>query len=80
MCGIFSIINHKSENLSEHVVRQSFQRGQSRGPEFSQIDYHDKWKSVIGHHRLAINGLNDESNQPIIIGNSCLICNGEIYN
>ena len=80
MCGIFSIINHKADNLSEDVVNQSFQCGQSRGPEFSKIVYYDKWKSVIGHHRLAINGLNEVSNQPMIIGDICLICNGEIYN
>ncbi|NDB85328.1 MAG: hypothetical protein EB127_21895, partial [Alphaproteobacteria bacterium] len=30
--------------------------------------------------RLAINGLNAESNQPITIGDVSLICNGEIYN
>lgn len=80
MCGIFSIINHKSEYLSEDIIRSSFQSGKSRGPEYSTIDYHDKWESIIGFHRLAINGLNSESNQPIIIDDIALICNGEIYN
>ena len=37
-------------------------------------------KIVLGFHRLAINGLNAESNQPIVIENISLICNGEIYN
>lgn len=81
MCGIFSIINHhNSEILNEHAIRSSFQRGKSRGPEYSTIEYYDKWESVIGFHRLAINGLNEESNQPIIIDDIALICNGEIYN
>ena len=80
MCGIFSIINHQSEYLNEDLVRRSFQCGSSRGPEYSTIEYYDKWNSVIGFHRLAINGLNDESNQPIIINDVALICNGEIYN
>jgi asparagine synthase (glutamine-hydrolysing) len=80
MCGIFSIINHQSEYLCEDVVRTSFQRGRSRGPEYSTIEYYEKWNSIIGFHRLAINGLNDESNQPIIIDDVALICNGEIYN
>lgn len=80
MCGIFSIINHQSEYFSEDIVRQCFQCGSSRGPEYSSIKYYDKWNSIIGFHRLAINGLNAESNQPIIIDDIALICNGEIYN
>jgi asparagine synthase (glutamine-hydrolysing) len=80
MCGIFSIINHQSEYLNEDLVRSSFQCGSSRGPEYSTIEYFNKWNSVIGFHRLAINGLNIESNQPIIINDIALICNGEIYN
>ena len=80
MCGIFSIINHQSEYLSENVVRSAFECGKSRGPEYSTIEYYDKWNSIIGFHRLAINGLNSESNQPIIIDDIALICNGEIYN
>lgn len=35
---------------------------------------------TLGFHRLAINGLNPESHQPIVIGDISLICNGEIYN
>ena len=81
MCGIFSIINHfNSEILTEDDIRASFQCGKSRGPEYSTIEYYDKWESIIGFHRLAINGLNAESNQPIIIDDIALICNGEIYN
>ena len=34
----------------------------------------------IGFHRLAINGLDETSNQPFFINNVRLICNGEIYN
>ena len=80
MCGIFSIINHQLDYISEDIVRIAFQYGKSRGPEYSTIEYYDKWNSVIGFHRLAINGLNSESNQPIIIDDIALICNGEIYN
>ena len=35
---------------------------------------------VLGFHRLAINGLNSVSNQPIVYKDVVLICNGEIYN
>jgi asparagine synthase (glutamine-hydrolysing) len=37
-------------------------------------------KADFGFHRLAINGLDEISNQPIIIDDIALICNGEIYN
>jgi asparagine synthase (glutamine-hydrolysing) len=35
---------------------------------------------MLGFHRLAINGLNQLSNQPFYINNIFLVCNGEIYN
>ena len=35
---------------------------------------------MLGFHRLAINGLNQASNQPFYINNIFLVCNGEIYN
>jgi asparagine synthase (glutamine-hydrolysing) len=34
----------------------------------------------LGFHRLAINGLNTDSNQPLYHDGVYLICNGEIYN
>jgi len=53
-------------------------KGQQRGPEFSTIN--TIFKSIMGFHRLAINGLNEKSNQPLIINDITLICNGEIFN
>ena len=76
MCGIFSILNN--ENIDKEIINSSFIKGMSRGPDNSsyiELDYID-----IGFHRLAINGLNQESNQPMCIENIILICNGEIYN
>jgi len=54
-------------------------KGCRRGPEsstFTQLNQN----TIIGFHRLAINGLDDISNQPICFENVLLICNGEIYN
>ena len=34
---------------------------------------------LLGFHRLAINGLDALSNQPITCDDITLICNGEIY-
>jgi asparagine synthase (glutamine-hydrolysing) len=84
MCGILSILSLSfSPNLipleiTEHIY-DCFQLGQSRGPEFSALG-RVKDNLIFGFHRLAINGLNSESNQPIIIDGIYLICNGEIYN
>jgi asparagine synthase (glutamine-hydrolysing) len=54
-------------------------KGQKRGPEFSELKEIDN-NLLFGFHRLAINGLNDNSNQPMTIDGITLICNGEIYN
>lgn len=80
MCGIFTIVNHSSESYDATIVEQSFQKGSRRGPEFSTISYVEKYNSLIGFHRLAINGLDQGSNQPIVYNDITLICNGEIYN
>ena len=78
MCGIFSILNNDNDFTDKFVIDQ-FLKGKNRGPE------HTSLKNItinckFGFHRLAINGLNAESNQPIIIDEISLICNGEIYN
>lgn len=80
MCGIFALLNTDNNNTSyKKVIEEQFYKGKWRGPEFSKIEY-SYLKSVVGFHRLAINGLNNESNQPIIFKDIVLICNGEIYN
>jgi asparagine synthase (glutamine-hydrolysing) len=77
MCGIFSLLNNSSF-FQQQFIYDQFMKGQNRGPEFSTLQTF--LKCMLGFHRLAINGLNDASNQPIIIGDVALICNGEIYN
>ena len=74
MCGIFALLNEMTINnaLSE------FKKGKHRGPESTETAIYNKL--LLGFHRLAINGLDNISNQPIIINNIALICNGEIYN
>ena len=75
MCGIFSLLNN--QEITEEI-KDAFNKGQKRGPEYSKIININKL--TLGFHRLAINGINSESNQPLIINNITLICNGEIYN
>jgi asparagine synthase (glutamine-hydrolysing) len=80
MCGIFALLNtDNTNNQNQLVIKEQFNKGKRRGPEFSKLDF-NYLKSIIGFHRLAINGLNSESNQPIVFNNIVLICNGEIYN
>lgn len=76
MCGIFSIINN---NINMSLLQNEFNEGKHRGPEHSSISVVSV-NTIFGFHRLAINGLDDISNQPIHIKNVVLICNGEIYN
>ena len=75
MCGIFGIIN---SNISYNQLNKHFIKGSKRGPEFSILKKYNNL--FLGFHRLAINGLNSESNQPFEIDNIFLVCNGEIYN
>jgi len=77
MCGIFALLNNENQ-FKENFIKEQFQKGKNRGPEHSILV--NNVKSVFGFHRLAINGLNSISNQPIVIHDVSLICNGEIYN
>ena len=88
MCGIFTLIAEETV-FSEKIVNENFNKGRMRGPEFSSMNLIMKQKHSIqniysnvyfGFHRLAINGLNENGNQPIEIDDIILICNGEIYN
>ena len=78
MCGIFTLLNYSQVDSSKFINEQ-FMKGQHRGPEFSHIEQ-VSINAMFGFHRLAINGLDTNSNQPINIDNIKLICNGEIYN
>lgn len=76
MCGIFAAL---SPSISEKSLVSHFLKGKQRGPDNTSTGYasDDVW---LGFHRLAINGLNDASNQPFKIDGIYLVCNGEIYN
>ena len=76
MCGIFGLLNNN--NYSYEVINKEFTKGSKRGPEFSSLINYNNF--FLGFHRLAINGINEKSNQPFNINNIILIVNGEIYN
>ena len=78
MCGIFTLLNYE-QKITKDIIQNQFEKGRGRGPEDSVLQKVG-CKITFGFHRLAINGLNTESNQPLVKGDLTLICNGEIYN
>jgi asparagine synthase (glutamine-hydrolysing) len=80
MCGIFALFG--PEVPSEEIIRKYFIEGSKRGPETSTlVNFKNEFNSIyFGFHRLAINGLNSISDQPIYYKDYVLICNGEIFN
>lgn len=77
MCGIFGILNNTI--LPEPFIYSQFEKGKNRGSNYSKLE-NITIKAKIGFHRFAINDIDEISNQPIIIDDIALICNGEIYN
>lgn len=84
MCGIFALLNDISPynlHVSSKMRSDAFSAGMNRGPEEHRFLENISNSGVsLYFHRLAINGLNSLSGQPLRIGDVILICNGEIYN
>ena len=79
MCGIFLLVNYDNiYRCNFNKIVSSFKKGISRGPEYSNIKSFENF--YMGFHRLAINGIDNLSNQPFEIDDIILVCNGEIYN
>ena len=78
MCGIFALLNNNIDTITHDYIVEQFNQSKNRGPENSHINTNNN--NFIGFHRLSINGLSEDSNQPFNINNIQLICNGEIYN
>ena len=76
MCGIFCVIS--SSNISNEIIRYS-KHIQNRGPDDSKSLFVND-NCFIEFFRLKINDLSDSGNQPFIVDNIYVICNGEIYN
>jgi asparagine synthase (glutamine-hydrolysing) len=70
MCGIFAFLGH---HVPENVMKLNM-----RGPEKTTYEVVDNFHMVF--HRLAINGLNMASGQPMRYRQYIFMCNGEIYN
>jgi asparagine synthase (glutamine-hydrolysing) len=86
MCGIFGQIIKKDglnkDGLNKDKAFKAALKCQHRGPDNTSdifFNYND-YELYLVFHRLSINGLTAESNQPLTIDNTTMICNGEIYN
>lgn len=82
MCGIFGLLNDVrpfNDNITNEQRSAGFYAGMMRGPEEHKMIENVNGLSMY-FHRLAINGLDSLSGQPLKIGDVTLICNGEIYN
>lgn len=81
MCCLWALLGDISNNDLIGNLR-AFQSMQSRGPDATRIELGEHY--VIGFHRLAINDLSFDGQQPFIskyeADNYLLVCNGEIYN
>lgn len=80
MCGIFGLLNNNASSpISKQVINECFSAINPRGPEYSSLIECDN-RTILGFHRLSINGLDKQSHQPFNIDGIRLVCNGEIYN
>ena len=66
-----------SSNAAFDIFMEGFQRTVSRGPDDSRVV--EVQDGILGFHRLAIMGLTPSGMQPFQLGNSYVVCNGEIY-
>ena len=76
MCGIFSVFGPALPTPEQ--LKACMDALIARGPEFSKMDKFGS--AMLGFTRLAINGLTQNGNQPIVAENMAVVCNGEIYN
>ena len=75
MCGIFC---HIGNNYETQILHENFDKIKDRGPDYNILKCINN--VYLGFHRLAINDLSSNGNQPFHNNGVYLICNGEIYN
>ncbi|MBR6044047.1 MAG: asparagine synthase B [Ruminococcus sp.] len=74
MCCIMGWCSAKADT---ELMKICFERTKSRGPDDTR--FADVGAGVLGFHRLSIMGLTPEGMQPFQLGNSYVVCNGELY-
>ncbi|MCR4892373.1 MAG: asparagine synthase B [Lachnospiraceae bacterium] len=72
-----SIMGYCGKDADLEKFKKGFERTISRGPDDSRIV--DTGNGLLGFHRLSIMGLTPSGMQPFSLGNSYVVCNGELY-
>ena len=72
-----SIMGYCSSSAAFDVFMKGFERTISRGPDDTRVV--QTGDGLLGFHRLAIMGLTPSGMQPFKLGDSYVVCNGEIY-
>ena len=62
MCGIFALFNNRT--IENDKLNQNFMKAKGRGPESTKYTNDTINKYTLGFLRLAINGLDEISDQP----------------
>ena len=78
MCGIFAIVNSDVDRIRNPLIRH-IAKNRKRGPETENYSFYGH-NIFFAFHRLAINGLNNSSDQPLNYKKYIIIGNGEIFN
>ena len=73
MCGIICCCG----KVDGQAFEEGFARTFDRGPDMSRVVR--AGGGVMGFHRLAIMGLDENGMQPFTQGESVVVCNGELY-
>lgn len=80
MCGIFGVFSSSnSESIDSGLAKSSLLKMSHRGPDFQDIKLINE-NVILGHARLSIIDLNQNSNQPFRLNHLYLTFNGEIFN
>lgn len=81
MCGIWVTLG-QVQNCNINLAFRSFMTMKNRGPDATRMEIKDNF--WLGFHRLSINDLTVNGEQPFILSDAndtyYLVCNGEIYN
>lgn len=79
MCGIFAYLSSlRMTKFNTQYLKNYADKIKHRGPDSTNELLINNLYFVF--HRLAINGMDTNSEQPFYMDNIVLICNGEIYN
>ena len=82
MCSIYGLVGEIARHADETKIYSAFNTLRKRGPDRSLTIFNPD--SILGFHRLAINGLDVDGDQPFYLVDGdrtfYLLCNGEIYN